>query len=471
MLRLLRHSALFGLAGLVQRIVSLLLVPIYTRQLKPVGYGRLELLVAVTAVLVPLLRSGVATGFFRLWFEGDDEGRGRIGRTAFWFTMATATLGLAVGLAFAAPLSHALWHTGHGTNLVRVAAVALFAQVNYEQLTAFYRVEQRSREYATAALANLAITVALSLYLVLGLHWGPTGALAGNVSGTLAVWLWLVVRRRRALGLHVDRELLRGMQRFGLPLVPAALLTWAVDFSDRLMLNGLSTQHEVGLYALAAKLASASVLFLTAFRLAWPAFAYSIEDDEDARRTYGYVLTYAMLVATWIAVGLGLLAPWLVRILATPDFHPAWRAVGLLALSVAGLTGYTVLAIGTGRSKQTRLNWVVSGAGALVAVALNLALIPPYGMVGAAVATLVAYGVMFVGMAVRSQRVYPIPYQWRRVATIVGLGGALVGVGLLRPPLWAALPLALAFPLALLPLGFYLPAERGRMLRVLGSRA
>ena len=69
--------------------------------------------------------------------------------------------------------------------------------MNYEQLTAFYRVEQRSRAYAMAALANLAITVALSLWLVVGLNYGPTGALAGNVSGTLAVWLWLVIRRRR----------------------------------------------------------------------------------------------------------------------------------------------------------------------------------------------------------------------------------------------------------------------------------
>jgi O-antigen/teichoic acid export membrane protein len=471
MLALLRHSALFGLAGLVQRVVSLLLVPVYTRQLHPVSYGRLELLVAITAVLVPILRSGVANGFFRLWFEGEDERRRRLGRTAFWFTMATATLGMLLGLAVAAPLSEVLWGTSNGTNLVRVGAVALFAQVNYEQLTAFYRVEQRSRAYAAAALANLAITVALSLWLVVGLQLGPTGALAGNVSGTLAVWLWLVLRRRRELTPQIDRDLLRGMQHFGLPLVPAALLTWAVDFSDRLFVNALSSQREVGIYSLAAKLASASILFLTAFRLAWPAFAYSIEDDDEAKRTYGYVLTYAMLMATWIAVGLGLLAPWLVRILADPAYREAWHAVGLLALSVAGLTGYTVLAIGTGRAKRTQMNWVVSGVGAVVAVGLNFALIPAYGSVGAATATLAAYVTMFVGMAIRSQQVYPIPYQWRRVTTIALVGGALVGVGALQPPLFVALPLACAFPLVLLPLGFYLPAERVRVVRLLGRTA
>jgi hypothetical protein len=98
---------------------------------------------------------------------------------------------------------------------------------------------------------------------------------------------------------------------------------------------------------------------------------------------------------------------------------------------------------------------------------LNLALIPPYGMMGAAVATILAYVVMFVGMTWWSQQIYPVAYQWRRVATAAGTGIALVAAGKLAG---GGLPLALAFavcyPLVLLPLGFYLPAER----RAIGAR-
>ena len=71
----------------------------------------------------------------------------------------------------------------------------------------------------------------------------------------------------------------------------------------------------------------------------------------------------------------------------------------------------------------------ITGAAALLNVVLNLVLIPPYGMTGAAVATLSAYVAMFVGMAWKAQRVFPVPYQWRRVALAVGVAVALTGAG------------------------------------------
>ena len=112
----------------------------------------------------------------------------------------------------------------------------------------------------------------------------------------------------------------------------------------------------------------------------------------------------------------------------------------------------------------------MTGLAALVNVALNLALIPRYGMIGAAIATVAAYATMAVGMAWWSQRIYPVPYQWRRVGTAalaaVGLAacGKLVGGGL---PV--AFALIVAYPLALLALGFTSPVERQR-LRALVSR-
>jgi O-antigen/teichoic acid export membrane protein len=112
---------------------------------------------------------------------------------------------------------------------------------------------------------------------------------------------------------------------------------------------------------------------------------------------------------------------------------------------------------------------VVTGAAASVNVGLNLILIPPYGMMGAAVATVAAFATMFAGMAWWAQRIYPVPYQWRRVGTAAAAGVALVAAGkLLDVNLAVALLLAVAYPLALLPLGFYLPAERRAILRKIG---
>jgi O-antigen/teichoic acid export membrane protein len=471
--RLGKHSAIYGLGGLVSRILAVLLLPLYTRFLTPSDYGKVETLIALTTVVGIVLRFGIHSAFFRFYFDSPDPAARRLVlRTSFWFTMAMATAGLAGGLLLAAPISEALFGTAEDSELVMAAFVGLWAGMNYEQLTSLFRVEERSVAFVTASLTNILLTIGATLLLVVALDKGPIGVIVGNFTGTLVVYAVLIGYRREQLGLQFDRGLLREMNRFGVPLIPTALFLWVTNFSDRLFLVRLADTTEVGLYSVGVRIASAMVLLLTAFRLAWPAFAYSIEDDREARRTYAYVLTYLVALTTWVATGLALLSPWIVDLIAAPDFAESSRVVGPLAFAAVAFGAYIVVAIGIGRAKRTQFNWVVTGAAALVNIALNLLLIPDYGMMGAAVATVAAYATMFVGMTWWAQRIYPVPYQWRRVGTAAAAGLALVAVGKLTDAgLAVALPLAIVYPLALLPLGFYLPAERraiGRRLRIAG---
>jgi O-antigen/teichoic acid export membrane protein len=467
--RLGKHSVIYGLGGLVSRILAVILLPLYTRYLSPSDYGKVETLIALTTVVGIALSAGIGSAFFRFYFDSPEPAaRRRVLRTSFWFIMGMATLGLVVGVALSSEISQVLFGTSEDADLVAAAFVGLWAGMNWTQLTNLFRVEERSAAFVSASIANILVTVGATLILVVALDKGPIGVIVGNFTGTLVVYAVLVMYRREQLGLEFDRGLLRAMNKFGLPLVPSALFLWVTNFSDRLFLVKLADVHEVGLYSVGVRIASALVLLLTAFRLAWPAFAYSIEDDAAARRTYAYVLTYLVVVTTWVATGLALLSPWIVRwITSKPDYEPASRVVGPLAFSTVAFAGYMVVAIGVGRSRRTQFNWVVTGAAAIVNIGLNLLLIPPYGMMGAAIATIAAYTTMFVGMAWWSQRIYPVAYQWRRVATAAGAGVVLVTVGKLAGGgLPVAALLALAYPLALLPLGFYLPSER----RAIGAR-
>ncbi len=471
--RLGKHTAVYGLGGLVSRILAVLLLPLYTHYLGPRGFGKIETVVALTTVLVIVLRLGISSAFFRFYFDTKEEAqRTLVVRTSFWFTMTMATAGLLVGCLLATPIAHAL-ELGDDPWLVRAAFVGLWAQMNYEQLTSLFRVEERSVSFVIASVANVLITVGATVLLVVGLDKGPTGAVVGNFVGTLAVYLALLSYRRYQLGLEFSRDLLRQMNTFGLPLVPSALALWAINFIDRIFIAQYKGQAEVGVYSVAVRISSAIVFLMIAFRLAWPAFAYSIDDDREARRTYSYVLTYLLFVCTWVSVALGVLAPWLVDWLARgPGFHRAADAVALLAFAGTAYAGYTVVAIGIGRARQTQFNWIVSGVAALINVGLNFALIPPYGMIGAAISTAAAYLALFLGMVVNSHRVYPVGYQWRRVLILIAAGIALTVLGsVVDVPLGVAILLALAYPLTLLPLGFYLPAERRRLRGLFGTSA
>jgi O-antigen/teichoic acid export membrane protein len=467
MRRLGKHSAVYGLGGIVSRVIAVFLLPVYTRYLEPGAFGAVGVLVALSAVLVTVLRAGISSAFFRFWFDAkEDAQRLLVLRTSFWFTMASATLGLAAGFLLGGPIADTLglddpW-------LVRAAFVGIWAQMNFEQLTAVFRVEERSGLFVLASLANIAVTVLASVLLIVVYDQGARGLIIGNFTGTLSVYLVLLGYRRAQLGFSFSRELLREMNRFGVPLVPASLALIAMNLGDRFFLNHFAGIDEVGRYEIGVRIASAMVLLITAFRTAWPAFAYSIDDDREAKRTYAYVLTYLVALASWLALALGLLSPWLVRLLATRAYYEGGRVVALLAFGGVAYAAYIVMAIGVGRAKRTQFNWVITGGAALVSVALNLLLVPDHGMMGSAIAAATAYTAMFLGMTWYAQRVFPTPYQWRRVATAAGAAVALTVAGkLLDVPLAAAIVLVAAYPVALLLLGFFLPEER----RTLSARA
>src|SRR5918994_159450 len=394
MTRLGRHSAVYGLGGIVSRVLAVFLLPLYTRYLDTADLGAVGLIVALSAVLVTILRAGISSAFFRFYFDSaEPAGRLLVVRTSFWFTIASATAGLAAGVLLAEPIADLLGLDD--ANLVRAGFVGIWAQMNYEQLTSLFRAEERSTAFVLASLANIAATVGATILLVVVWEQGALGVIAGNFTGTLVVYLALLAVHREQLGLQFSRPLLREMNRFGIPLVPAALALIAVN--------------------------------------------------------------------SWLALALGLLAPWLVRLLTQPAFYEGERVVAPLGFGGMAYAAYIVMAIGVGRAKRTQFNWAITGLAAVVNVALNLILIPAYGIIGAAVATVAAYGVMFLGMTWYAQRVFPVPYQWRRVLTAVAAALALLLAGRALGGLAAAIGLTLAYPLALLALAFFLPEERRRL--------
>jgi O-antigen/teichoic acid export membrane protein len=477
-----RHTAIYGIGGLVSRFLAVFMLPLYTSYVYPGDYGRIEILMSAMAVAVVVIRGGANFGFIRFYFlDKDPEYRRRLIRTVFWAQMAYSTLALLLCVAFASQLagwlsvaySPGAHLQGSGTSLVIATGVLLWANANYAQMTNLFRAEQRSVAFSIATLANIAVTVGLTVILVVVYKEGPLGIIVGNLSGTLLVYLALLAYRREQLGLRFDRGLLRAMNRFGVPLMAAALAMWVTNFGDRFMLgkllHGSHRLVEVGQYALANKVSSAMVLLFTAFQMAWPAFAYSIEDEDEAKRAYAYVLTYLMFVAAWAAVGLSLFAPWIVHVLGhKPGYWPAAKAIPALAYSSVFFAGFIVVTIGAGRTRRTQFNWIAATAAAVLNFGLNLWLIPAYGMLGAAYATLVAYVLLMVLRTWNAQKLYPVAYQWRRVAIVLLAAGALTGVGeAFRHSLPLAFALTFAYPLLLAPLGFYLPAERKRIRRLL----
>ena len=224
--------------------------------------------------------------------------------------------------------------------LMDCAILGLWAFTNIEMAYAQLRVDERARAYVWASGANVAMTVAFTIALVVFAGQGARGLLLGNfgASAVVVLGLWWMLRAR--FSLRVRTADLRAMLGFGLPTVPADASVYALQVADRFyLLRGVS-EGAAGEYAIAVQLATVVFVLVRGFQYAWPPLAYSIDSDAQASRLYSLVTTYFVLATGVVVVGVALLGRWLVRLLAAPQYYGAYRALPWLAL---GWTLYGLL--------------------------------------------------------------------------------------------------------------------------------
>jgi O-antigen/teichoic acid export membrane protein len=318
-----------------------------------------------------------------------------------------------------------------------------------------------------ATLANVTLTIAASVVLVVVAHQGPRGLLLGNYGASTLVLLalWWTMRHRLRPRLGVGAERLGVLLRFGLPTVPAEASVYALSLVDRYYLLYARGRADVGLYSIAVKLAGTVAFIVRAFQYAWPPLAYSVRDDAEARRVYGLVATYYVFVSGWVVAGLALLGRWLLRLLAAPSYYGAHTALTWVSLGWACYGLWVVFLVIAGRAKVTTRNFPASLAGLAANVILLVVLIPPLGITGAGLALCGAYVVMLVVMHVLTRNVFAVDFEWSRMARIAGVFGGLAAAGELGLPTHGAIgllargALALALPGALALTGFFSAAE------------
>lgn len=462
--RLATTGAAYTAASVLSKLIAVALLPLYTRYLTPADYGAAEVMFAAVVAASIVIRLGAIEALLRFYYKAGEEPE-RVVATSFAALFWAASAAALIALPFAGPISRALLDRP-APDLARIAIGGLWVLTMSEYLLTLFRVEERARAFFVTTILNVLATIAVTVALVVGAGEGARGLLLGSY-GTGAVFvLALIWVYRRQLSLLPDRALLGRLFRFGLPTMPAELSLYLLNFVDRIVIVRSAGLAEAGLYSLAVKFAQAVNVLVRGFQLAWPPLAYSIRDDGEARRAYAAVVTWFVAGCGFVVVGMWLFARWLARWLAAPEFFASHEAIGLVSTAVTLYALYMVQVVILGRTGRTEFNFPAA-IGALASnVALNLALVPPLGIVGAGLALVASYLVVAALMYGFTQRLFPVPYQWARLARIVLVAAALVGAGEAFLPgsgaagLLGRAALCAAYPAALLASGFFTAGER-----------
>jgi O-antigen/teichoic acid export membrane protein len=469
--RLLASGASYQAGAVISAALAALMLPFYTSALSPSDYGVAETLLTYLILASIPLRLGLGEAFVRFWFDSEDpEERRRISRNATGTVLVTTTVASLIALLFAGELSQLLLDERDAL-LMAFGILGLWAFTNLEIAYAHLRVEERRRAYFNASLINVLLTVALTFTLVVVLDTGKRGYVAGNYVASTFVLLGLWWRERDRFGISLSG--IRPLLRFGAPTIPADMAVFALNVVDRAYLLQTQGKAAAGVYAVSVKLATAVIIAVRGFQMAWPPLAYSITDDDQARRFYAAVTTWYVVVTGTVVAGMALLGRWLVRLLAAPEFYAAHEALPWVALGWACYGLFMVFVVIAGRAKVTIHQLPAALVGLVVNVVLIVTLVGPLGIAGAGIALGGAYLAMLAVLAVLTRRSFAVPFEVGRLAHAVVILVAVAVAGELLLPeegldgfLLRSLALA-AVPAALWLTRFPLVAERSFALALL----
>jgi len=420
-----KQTVIYGLGDGLKRFIGFLLLPLYTTRLTPADYGELDLSLVVLALSGTFAVQGLKNAFFRHYTVSDDpDERTALLSSTFIYMSVTSFLLYSLIYLLADELAGLLFTDGAGGQAVYiqlVAVVGFFETISIIPLDSF-RANMQPVPYVVILVVGFLLQTTANIYLVAVLGLGVRGVLMGYLLGALVVAVASIVMARRRMRPIVVVAHLRELLAFGLPLIPVGLAWWLLGVSNRLLLERFASSQELGLYSLGYKMANIlAFVVITPFTTAWGPYVYRTWRGPRAKETYAWVATHYLLVLSIVGMGLVALTEPVLRVMSAPDFWEAHRVVLPLVGASMAYGMMSIFDLGINITKRTRHFTYIIGLGGLLNVALNVVLIPLFGMMGAGVSLLLAYVGTMALSAVVAQRFYPVPYEFGRMARIAAV--------------------------------------------------
>lgn len=426
---LVKDSGIYGLTGVASRLIGIAFTPIYTRLLVPADYGVMDTLSVGTSLLGMLMELGCGSGIARYYYETSADRR----RILAFISLLPFLVSLPVSLLLSfssVSISTWLYQTPVYATSLAIRFIDLPLGMLWSNSLLLTRLRMETRTYSLLAVLHLLTLVGGNVLFVVYLRMGVSGIF---LSSLIANALWSMLswfRLRHAIYPSISLPLVRSVFAYGLPIVPASLLRWAQRYLDRFLLLAMVGLAQVGIYGFAFRVGSLITLFTGPLELAWTPFALSTLAKPGHKQMFARILTYYAGFACLAISFLNLFAEGAVRLLAASSYWSATPLVGPLTAVVALDTGFVLVGIGVNAAKKTYLNLIAFALGTITDVAgvLFLTGIMRIGVLGAAVAWMIASLLSTATVLAISQRVYPIPYDLPRVARALALAALVWAV-------------------------------------------
>lgn len=394
-----KNIALFSISNFVSKILVFLLVPFYTNVLSTYEYGVADVIQVTLLLLVPMITVNIGEAALRFGIEEENNREGIL-RVGIKYVIRASVIVIFLCMAARGAVSAIKVIPAYRHDEVKwylLLFIFLFAaNAFYEFLVLYFQGCEAVERIVIGSISCTAATIGFNLFFLLGLRIGLNGYIYSQILAYIfASVVMLSIGRHRNEPFSGDtKELEDRMLEYSRPMVVYSTASWINNAVDRYFVLYMCGAAVNGVYGVAYKIPAILMVFQRIFAQAWQLSATKAHKDSDSDEFFSGMYK---IYNSFMVIGCGFLVL-IVRVLATflfrKDFYDAWRFVPPLLISVifgalTGFLGSICLA-----HKDSKSMGKATGIGALVNVILNIALIPLYGAMGAAVATAISYFTM-----------------------------------------------------------------------------
>lgn len=383
----------YGLGGIISKIIPLIMVPIVTRIMPSTEYfGLSDLSGTIVSFTSALAIMGMYDAMFRMFFEKDeDEYKKTVCSTTLSFTLVTSILVFIVMLLLRNVIARFFFGSTKYAYLIYITAIATLVGATNGIISAPTRMQNKRKIFLITNTISPVLSYAVSIPLLLKGFYVIALPLAGIVSAvTMESTFWLLNRKWFVVS-KFDFKLLKQLLKIAVPLFPNFLIYWIFNSSDRVMIANLLDVGQAGVYSVGSKLGHASQLIYTAFAGGWQYFAFSTMKESDQVKTNSLVFEYLGVISYICTMTVCVVAHPLYKILFPEEYVIGFIISPYMFLAPLLQMLFQVAANQFLIVKKTWPNMLILTSGALMNVLLNLILIPKIGIEGAAIATLAGY--------------------------------------------------------------------------------
>ncbi|WP_412987534.1 oligosaccharide flippase family protein [Pontimicrobium sp. IMCC45349] len=427
-----KDTIIYGLATVLPRLMNFVLVPLHTDTLDTVSYSDNTYFYVYAAFFNVLLTYGMETAFFRFFSKSKEQSN--VFSTALISLTISTVLIFAFVFAFNEPIAQSLGlRLDYFNYLVGVIALDTLVVAPF----AYLRATGRPIKFTAIKLSNIAIYVALNFFFLWAVpKFGIT--VSGYDKADLVKYIFIANIAASAFTLILlspyffktklvfDKSIFKQMLGYSWPIMVAGLAYVVNENFDKWILPQLLDKDINGAYAGCYKIAVFMTIFIQAFRLGAEPFFFNHAKEKNAKKTYATIMKYFVifgsLMLLFIVTYLDIFKELIVR---DESYWIALDIIPIVLLANLCLGIYFNLAIWYKLTDKTRYGMYISIVGAVITIACNMLLIPKFGFIAAAWATLLAYLSMVIISFVLGQKHYKVPYDVFRVLLYLIVGAGL----------------------------------------------